>query len=508
MTRKQLSFDAWVELLSYVDVNDRLNCRLVSREIKRSADASLRSITHLRMVRIYGWEIDTPPYFEDLFLSKPFIEVVAPRYHEERDMFFSFIGKFCPNLQVIDAFDYSFTLENLSKVAANLQYFRSYTVCLPLEFNEETLQSDFSPFEHLQAFDIDVEWVNASLTMSFNRHLLKRNLPILRIIASKDAPTDDETCKLMLRKTVSSLHLHVWKTNEKINDLFLDFLAENLVEISLERLSIYVLGRRHFPNLLYLKIKYDSNIPAAITELPSCPNLRRFHHECHHEFHQECITSSDDRLLTWLSLQEKLKTIRLDHRSRDKQLVKFAPPPNLERLIVENKIHADRSLKLDSTSESMKFLICHGFSICEFELTNLKIFNAINNILTVELIDSLSKCLKLQTLELFTNEAEVLNLQSLIDHFAKLSCLEHVDIKIKGPSYHDQTIVTLKQEYFPKVNTFNLKVPFELTFFPMDGNTITLFDHSFTSLYLNNKGCTEDVTYHIIEIRKRRKLKD
>ena len=52
MRVEQQSLDVWFKIISKLSLNDMVSCRLVSKQLKDYVDASLKSLTHLRMQRI------------------------------------------------------------------------------------------------------------------------------------------------------------------------------------------------------------------------------------------------------------------------------------------------------------------------------------------------------------------------------------------------------------------------------------------------------------------------
>ena len=227
MKTQQLPFDDWVEICSKLSVKDRTSCRLVSRLFKNSVDKSFGSVTHLKVRRKYDSdeeeEEEESSSMYHRFLHKSFIRVTI--INDLGESFFSFFGKYCSNLQVLDARDHLVQMGSLFKIASKLQYFR----CSDLEIaDKKNPQSHFSHFEHLQAFDlIKNKHNNKTLNMSLNQHLLKKNRPILRLFAPSQV-------KKIYRETFNTMCQRGVICYDTIsdNDLFLPSLAENLVELS------------------------------------------------------------------------------------------------------------------------------------------------------------------------------------------------------------------------------------------------------------------------------------
>ena len=105
MTTQQILLNTWIKISSKLSLEDLETCRSVSRLIKSSTHRSLEGVTNLHVRKEYDCDEDEAgsSYIYNRFLSKPFVGVTVKG--GLGDSFFSFIGKYCPNLQVLDARD-------------------------------------------------------------------------------------------------------------------------------------------------------------------------------------------------------------------------------------------------------------------------------------------------------------------------------------------------------------------------------------------------------------------
>ena len=285
------------------------------------------------------------------------------------------------------------------------------------------------------------QYGNRKLNISFTKHLLEQNRPILRIFASEEEQIDRKTYELMCLPTVLCFDGSI--ASESNFHFVLDFTAENVVDVSLQNASVNFPCGSRFPKLLYLTIQHiNFGIPHPNIEFPDCPNLRHFYYE------GECVNPFRARLLTWLNLQEKLKTIYFNLSTIELELTKLTPPPNLERLIYLSSCEISQQLDNTNVMKSMKFIQCRCLNTHIFECPNLTVFDIETESLTEELVNSLSKCIKLQKLRLRIRimngmKSIALHLQSLVDHFVKISCLKHVEIVFKDDLNEKDGIVAL-----------------------------------------------------------------
>ena len=124
MALNRIPFDVWLNIFSYLSLEDRMSCRLVCKLFKEQVNKSLRYVirllvlTHKKDDERYNEEVEES-FIKAKFLSKPFVKVKTKMNYQ--DSFFTFIGKFYSNLRVLDAKYAIISLENLHKVTNKFQ---------------------------------------------------------------------------------------------------------------------------------------------------------------------------------------------------------------------------------------------------------------------------------------------------------------------------------------------------------------------------------------------------
>ena len=177
---EQLPIEVLNTIFSFCSVNDRAECRLVSRALKKAAEISLRSVTHLNTEPTgrSEWpdrvENGIPSsYCDEIFLHKPLVDVRV-KYTDCKELFF-FLSQYCPNLQVVSSF--SLEYEQLVPIASTLQFFHCMDLLIPSALKDDS-ESLFAPFEQLKGFQVSKR---SRLYFLFAKYLCQRGRPIFSL---------------------------------------------------------------------------------------------------------------------------------------------------------------------------------------------------------------------------------------------------------------------------------------------------------------------------------------
>ena len=136
-------------VFSLLPSDDLLNCRLVCKLFKDEVDHHLATVTQ---VIINESEIDSQTYVRRVLYNKQICRSLACREKAFDDLF-SFLHKFCRNLQVLSATKNGVSLEHLTKVAKNLIYFEVNYVTDVEEKTVGELETIFPVLKVVNIFD-------------------------------------------------------------------------------------------------------------------------------------------------------------------------------------------------------------------------------------------------------------------------------------------------------------------------------------------------------------------
>lgn len=522
----ELPLDVHLEILAYLSINERARCRLVSKPLKNSSEFSLRSITHLSVSQmcydehreIINDSVKTAEeemigsYVRDNFLSRPFVRGRTNYFWQSDEVdpsFFPFIGKFCPYLKVLRMKGMVISRENLLHISKSIQYFTCYRFVLPTNFERKDISSSFlAPLPLLKGFDEGNDWCDGRKECATNclaRRLLQLNRPIAKIYMTKVKPIlrllDRESgvrCLDIRRKKDAPSFYSVSKPlAQSIEDLTVNFVPNN------------EFCKFALPKLRYLKVinKFDWPPPIEFEgKMISASNLKGF------SFHGNITYGSLLKLLQYFHSLEHLQEIELkatiqsnDYHPVDgeKKDIEFYFPPNLKKLTIARPSswlrmsYGSRVKLAGCVPESLEYLKINELTIPEFNLSNhefnlnLKLIcgKITREVDSSKLIKYLSKCIKLEILELrFTFCPEVEILQSLVDMLLSLPNLDH--LKLVGDYRAESLSGTIHFRHYklPSLRRLLLTLPHHIVFYPADVFYSIHFGHEPTkSLAFENK---------------------
>ena len=481
---EQLPIEVLNTIFSFCSVNDRAKCRLVSRVFKEAAEISLRSVTHLniqpRRDSHPRWpdriENESPKsYSDEIFLHKPLVDVCV-KYTDCKELFF-FLGQYCPNLQVVSATSFYLEYEQLVQIASRLQFFHCKDLVIPPHLKDDS-ESLFTPFQQLKGFQVSD--FPQKLDVLFAKYLFKRHRPIFTLQRLSLRDIGLATLELMAQKGISCLSIDL--THNAMVQQIPEALAKCLVDLTVESDPPAHFCRLPLPKLQYLRLRKQQVVaePNPLFCRKLTPNLKSF------EFDGYVDMSMLRPLMAYIHSLEKLQYASLSLFTRDdgedEQLVDSFPlPPKLTELRV------DTMLPFHNFSTTLRRLSMNLFlkeRMFEFNFPNLEFFqcesDGAEGIFEV-FLQSLSKCCKLVTfrLELKLEErADASQVQSLMDIIQQNPRLSHLQLNLltpngpgcntSSPSKHTVKTVFLRQEHFPSLKRVELKLPYEIVYYPTD----------------------------------------
>ena len=478
-------------IFSFCSVNDRAQCRLVSTVFKEAAEISLRSVTHLNIEPAGGseWpdrvENGIPSsYSDEIFFNKRPVDVRV--WYADSKELFSFLGQYCPNLQVISATSFRLKYQQLVQIAPSLQYFECEHLRIPSALKGD-LESLFAPFQQLKGLEV-LEF--RILHVVFAKYLYKRGRPIFSLEISDKRSIGLATLELMAQKGISCLSID--STHNAMVQQIPEAFAKCLVDLTVESDPPAQFCQFPLPKLQYLRVR-QQRVPSEPNPLfcqHLTPNLKSF------EFEGDVDMSMLRQLMSYIHSLEELQYASLSLFTRndeDGQLVDSFPlPPKLTELRV-NAILPFRNL---STSLRSLSIIHRGlfFSpspwnllskerMFDFNFPNLELFHCEcsgpKGMFEV-FLQSLSKCCKLVTfrLELKLEERpDASQVQSLIDILQQNPRLSHLQLDLhpdgpgkdtRSPPEHRGETVFLRQEHFPSLKRVKLKLLNGIVYYPTD----------------------------------------
>ena len=473
MTLASIPSEIWVNIFSNLSLEDRMSCRSVCKSFKEHVDLGLKRVTHLR---ISGRDHEFSPgcYIKETFLSEPFASAREKDEHlktSQRDEFFTFIGKFCPKLRVLDAKKIRITLENLVKVANNLEYFR----CSWLEVakkQRKSPESVFAPFRHLQTFDLPCPISKQISNFSLVYQLFRQNRPIFRLYLPNIKQIDQKEWQTICRQEIKCLSI----SSSKYDFLPIpDSLASTLVDIYVKGfVEIFFSSRLILPSLVYLRLDWaNSEFIDLSLRFPCTPNLRHLNICGPYDF------DSLELVLSQLPLLEKLETvvIKLDWRRESKSKpngahVPFHVSDSLKKIILNmDDFLGNRILPIvfsNCNSGSLEYLECNRLASNQFQFVNMKVLDLQNEEVSPELVCSLSLCSTLTVLKLKTVKSTPSNLQSFFDTLQGLLHLQKLILKVAETKGPEAGKISVKQEHIAQLGLFEVEAPFNFILFPTD----------------------------------------
>lgn len=467
-----IPLDVQLQVLSYLSLNELVECRLVSHSFKQMLDESLRCITHVQVTNEREDESDVEDeedankkeddkykvyrtvkeamkesYIGRTFYSKPLVKahVLFDDQNSLCSEFFSFLREFCPNLRVLRMDDCSLFGDQLFALPPKLEFFTCRDFSPPR--TRESAQQVHSPFVHLANLKgFLTDFSDASYNqrqIRFKKDFLKLNGAVCQILTQE---VDPEVLQLLNRGGTKCLHLDLDQS------VFSSFaisqpLAGSLVELSLDFLPTGKLCPFSLPNLLYLAVNCSDRRQAMRPSegFISTPNLRSF-------TYRGWITSEVlCQMMNYIHSLDKLRVLRLNdfYFGLQSEVLRVTLPHNLEKLAIK----MNRPFQLiDHSSPSLRCLVVTDMSELLFDMPNLEVLICchakLSSHLHVQLQQSLSKCHKLRKVELWFGDS--LFLQPLIDLLLGMKHLQHLALSssdsTKTPTIH----LKLRDDQSPK----------------------------------------------------------
>ena len=445
-----LSLYVHLEISSYLSLNELVNCRLVSHAFKDWADVRLAHITHIELLLANEKRklVTKESYIGNTFFSKPFVTaLIEPRiddwsinrtrtendvvyiseYDQARDnaltshdssywthpKLYAFLGKFCPNLQVLRMESFILFEEYLALLGSKLQFF----ACKDFFLNSDCtgLLDQFPKLEGFKYSSMGSRWRGHDVEKT-NSQL---NFPICMIESDQVL---NKNVDLLTRRGIKCLHFLTWR---RPAFSLPQSLAETLVELSLTFFPTVEFCPLALPNLLYLTLNCPwEEWPAAdLHGFVSTPRLRCL--TCRESFRPGNMSS----LMRFIHSLNELTVLSIDgysdHAPEEKLMISL---PSLKKLFLWTNAHFEL---VDHSLTSLEYLMVHNMASLSFVCSNIKVLVCHEIKLDPEslsqLLKSLSKCVKLAKLELELRKKSV-PLQPLIDQLSNLTDLSHLDL--------------------------------------------------------------------------------
>ena len=455
-----LSLEMQLEIYSYLSLNQLAHCRLVSHAFKAWAEAMMRHITHLEvpppLLKKEEWDVRVRKKMkEDCYrhtLSKPSVTAL-PRVLIDHagSEFYAFLGKFCPNLQVLRTEHLFFSVKDMVLLASKLQFF----ACKQFSHgeSERTASSLLDQFPNLEGFtysslsDWDLDYVN-SINDTL-RQLKGGRIKCLRLLESSSLPLPQS-------------------------------LSESLIELSVDCLPTVEFCPFPLPNLRYLTIDTEYKRPAInSTALASAPNLRYF----------AWRGSFDVQHLKYSMNFNQLRVLHLsitfiEYDGHERRPISL--PTSLEKLT----FNVRRSLVcFGHSSTSLKYLVSRGIASFSLVCPNLKVLVCdeieLDPTSLTRLVHSLSHSVKLAKVSLVSSNEihESVSLQPLIDALSSITGLTHLKLSSRNHSPSDGGDgIDFDQKKFPSLVNLDLNLPGRKIVFHLTD--------SFTSFKVNRYMCS------------------
>ena len=473
----QLPLDVHLEISSYLSLNEIANCRLVSHSFKMWAEARMQHITHLKLrinfVRLptngvkYEWDGTIEKEMEEsyvrhTFFFKPCVTAlvhIGCSYGPD-STFYAFLGKLCPNLQVLDLYHFDINKENLTLLASELQFLICGSVLSRMR-SLRIVPSSLDQFPNLKGFACRNESCSKYIN-PLNKRLLQLNRPVCELRSKK--ALDEETVKLLARGGIKRLHLRM-ESGPAFS--LSQSLAESLVDLSVDFVPYLTFCPFTLPNLLYLTIRYEKEWSETdSTALVSAPNLRCFTWEGATTFH---------RLMNFINSFNKLRVFHVTNKHHifgDHEKVKISLPASLEKLTFTTFTPLEL---VEHSSTSLKYLVVDGIISSSFVCPNLKLLICrkieLDPATLSRLVHSISHCDKLARVSLiFMQIHKSVSLQPLIDLLSSMTGLTHLKLATVHSHrfYHSVYFVEnvfspdsiyFDQQKFPSLVSLHLKLP-------------------------------------------------
>ena len=464
-----LPLEVNLKVFSHLTLDELAHCRLVSHSFKLWAEASMQLITHLELRESKNrakWDLEydsdldlhydldwtktvekemKESYVQNTFFTKPFVMALV-QIDEPR--FYAFLGKFCPNLQVLRMEDFDISCEKLGLLGSKLQLF----TCNQFSPGRSGSIDPSSLYQlpNLQGF-IYSYVKDPDYTNSLNRELLQLNRTVCMV-----EDLGGETVKLLARGGVKCLFL---LTRRSGRFSLPQSLAGSLVEMSVVFVPTGTFCPFSLPNLLYLTIadRWEEWPATNLTALVTAPNLRCL--TCESKIAVDNLSNLMHFINSFNELRVLCITIRKSGPNPGQEKLKISLSPTLEKVTFKTRIPLEL---VDHSSTSLKYLVVQNVLFVSFVCPSLKVLICWEMEMDSEsmsrLRHSLSHCVKLTKVALFFRTThESVSLQPLVDLLSSITGLTHIKLFANWVSPPERT--DLDPQNFPSLNSLHLYLP-------------------------------------------------
>lgn len=529
---ESLPFDVHRIIFSFLTLKEQVRCRQVCKSLKESVELNLQSVTHLALVLDREDDLSqaTWSYAYDQFYDKPFHFVLSKDDHSDMEMW-SFLGNYCPNLQVVDAADFEIYYSDLLEISNKLTYFYFEDIIVEEEdlellgnLNEdesdekwpEPFITQFDPFENLQGFKLRGQlWRpygegNGIFNSAAHAETLRREK---KTIATLAVDTENPYTKVVDTNWYESLAACNLRCLElryeryypvdttRLPPALPQSLAHNLVELyfSLESVNseFFRLSRGFFsapfPNLKYFYFScscrsFDQNFLTVV--LDSAPRLKTF------GFFGIIDFDVLEKSLRRISLLEDILSIKFDVILYDSMdILQIYLPPKIEEFVLRANRVFRRQL-MNSQLSSLRVLDT-AFLINDcFKAPNLE--NVVASFVHEPSFDLTKIFPDLPKIKLIKLQFHIQldNIQSLIDSLSKLETLE--EVLLSSDEGMEDQVVIFKQRDFSFLKRFTFQWSVKFVFHPLDIFDTLVFDETYFSF--RSATCKIDISKKWVSI--------
>ena len=465
------------EILSYLNLNEQARCRLVSQGFKWSVEDHLSTVTHIQVLYKHDESDYVDHATEEEFLFKRFF-TATPCWTEIEykmqpvDSFFSFISKWCPNLQVLYTNEYCFTFDHLFPLT-KLRYFR----CKNIEVGTvvDDAQTLFSQLKHLQAFSAGPFKKTSHYQILLAKQLYKNKQLIHKLVNPSTKLLDKETFESFAVQGIKSLEYCVPPPEEGQLYPITETVARHLSELSLYSVPCDDFILSPLPSLKYLYINQCTFERFATRQnlYFSSPHLKSIFLRC--KLTLKLIKSIFDHFHSLKEL-ESVK-MRISMIYAEDETITVALPPNINYI----QLTCNEPLELSHCySDRLTYLDIDCFHEQYFNLPNLKVLKIECRKMdssTSALANSISISHKLEHVSLIF-DFHYIGLDHLpptslyqyfVDTFSSLRYLEDLTFEVLPRNAKNVSTggpVLIKHENFCSLTSLDLHLPCEIVFQP------------------------------------------
>lgn len=469
---QKLPIEIIANIVSNLDLEDRLTCRLVCQLLKNAVDYNIKQTNMI----IFGmvccsfsfltsWGFNCQNYIQ--FKSNP------------SRKFMKFLVLKLPNVQIIyahsDQANKLMKLRDLLIFSKTLRFFWCNDIQIPKDENE-TFKL-MSKFTKLEAFKLHEYNQTYSLLMS---QCLKLKMPLKHLKNPTNAQLD-QAVNLRGFDELPSLISIVFDENTKNSSVSVpSIIARKLKVFSIRSTYVNVEGPLLNLRLLYLEAamlngrKMDNFFASSKLEELICFSC------CERDENNYLPASFFDvamRLDSFPFLSNIVFfNVRIE-KENDRRL-EVSLPPRIKKMTIK---FLQEELPIDLitvTSNTLQGLECKNFATYNFnypkiQKLSLKLYNS-NEFSCKAFCNSLSSCVNLEDLSLILNEKfySYTKLQLLIDTFKNFKNLTYLQIPTKNLSdkikNNSNTLLVFNQLDMPKVIWFTFSLPVDFIFIPSE----------------------------------------